>query len=312
MTAQTTADQGMCPHNSTDTGPIELSGHNRRSAGIQPSRGQAGCGLVSLLRRREDPGAGAIVRLFCKRKRCPDCGPRRCARLKAKYLELLGSWLDANPGCALNTYEIAPAAWASLGRNLRRRDAAYVRIPLTSGADLVVTAEPPGADRPSIADRADLERVLDAAFTWTLSSGFDTRRCSHRGFEAEASAAHDNVTSSGEKPQVKAGAGATGTEPTGWELLGFIGHPYFAAISLADQLDLDPAPVPERELADDWAEAHTIRLPGEGTATWRRMLHRLQVRPPTTRQQDRELREQRRRMANRRPSIQHQLPGVAA
>jgi hypothetical protein len=304
MTPRQAADQRECPHSSTDTGPIELSGHNPRS---EPSRGQAGCGLVSLFRRRDDPGAGAIVRLFCKRRRCPDCGPRRCARLKARYLELLRGYLHDNPAQALVWFVVAPGAWATLARRLRRHHAPYLRIPAAAG-DLVITIAGVPLDRADIHQVPDVAHLLEQAFTWDEASGFDTRRPSDRGWEAGPSGPPTEVKAAGSG----ATPGPSGPERAGWELIGFIGHPYFTAIEFADQLDLTPAPIPERELADDWAEAHTIRLPGEGTATWNRVMYRLAVRPPTTRQQDRDLREHRRRLIAGRRSVQDRLPGIAA
>jgi hypothetical protein len=314
MKPRNRSDQGMCPHNSTDTGPIELDGHNPRSEHMQdmePSRGQAGCGLVGLLRRRDNPGAGAIARLFCKRRRCPDCGPRRCARHHARYLELLGGYLQANPDVQLVSFTVASGAWTTLARRLRRHHAPYLRVPTDAG-DLVVTIAGVDLDRADLEHVADVGQLLERVFTWDPASGFDTRRTSAAGWEAP-------VVDHQEKPQVSGAAtgDATGAvsgnaEPGGWELVGFVGHPYFAAVAIAERLDCQPQAVPERELGDDWAEAHSIRLPAEDTPAWRSLLFRLQIRPPTTRAQDREVREHRQRLRARGRSVQDRLPGVAA
>jgi hypothetical protein len=275
---------------------------------MEPSRGQAGCGLVGLLRRRGDPGAGVIARLFCRRRRCPDCGPRRCARLHARYLELLGGYLQASPDARLVSFLVAPGAWATLARRLRRHHAPYLRIPATAG-DLVVTiagAAPDHHGEPI----GNLAAFLHRVFTWDPAGGFDTRRPSDRGWEAVAN--ETAVGSATTSDQGKPASPVANETAAGWELVGFIGHPYYAAVELAAELDLAPAPIPERELATDWAEAHTIRLPGEGTATWNRVLYRLAVRPPTTRAQDRDLREHRKRLIAGRRSLQDRLPGMAA
>jgi hypothetical protein len=313
MKPRNRSDQRRCPPSSMRTPPIELDGHTSRSEPSEPSRGQAGCGLVALLRQRGDPAAGAIARLFCKRRRCPDCGPRRCVRLRAKYLELLGGYLDANPGVDLACFTVEPGAWATLARRLRRHHLPYLRIPSAGGGDLVVTVDGSDLDRADLEHIADVAQLLERLFTWDPVAGFDTRRPSAAGWEAEASTGGaGNANTSKEKPQVKDSAVADGGDPGGWELVGFVGHPYFAAVGIAERLDCQPQAVPERELGDDWAEAHSIRLPAEDTPAWRALLFRLQIRPPTTRAQDREVRDHRQRLRARGRSVQDRLPGVAA
>jgi hypothetical protein len=251
--------------------PIALSGHNPRSRA---------CGRVALLRNKAAADRGAVARLFCKSRQCPDCGPRRAQRLQVQFSDLLGPWLDANHLSCLQVQEIAPSAWPSLARKLRRFDAAYVRIPITDGADLLITQVPRGGppDMVYLTTRAELEDMLATALTWTPSSVFDKRRPSHRGFQAEQA---EQAT---EKPQVKAGAGVdkSTSEPSGWELLGFAGRGITLdmAVRAATQLDLQPEPIGPRELAPDWAEAYTLRLPPEGTPELEVLCRKLRLRAP--------------------------------
>jgi hypothetical protein len=98
-------DQQQCPHSAMGEDVIALSGQRRRS---QP------CGRVALLRNRATPTQGVIARLFCKSRRCPDCGPRRAERLYLTFLDLLGAWLDANPGFGRPVYG-TPAFMRSSG-----------------------------------------------------------------------------------------------------------------------------------------------------------------------------------------------------
>jgi hypothetical protein len=262
------SDQGDCPDSAMAAEPIALSGHNPRSRA---------CGRVALLRNRATPDRGAFARLFCKSRQCPDCGPRRGQRLYVQFSDLLGGWWDTHPDPVLYATQIAPKAWASLARKLRRAEAAYVRIPVTDGDDLVLVAGEGGIGR-AIRTREQLEAVLETALTWTPSSVFDKRRPSHRGFQPEQA---EQTT---EKPQVKAGVGvdkSTG-EPSGWELLGFAGRGITLdmAVRAAQQLDLQPQPIGPRELAHDWAEAYTLRLPPEGTPELEVLCRKLRLRAP--------------------------------
>jgi hypothetical protein len=265
------SDQGDCPDSAMEHTPIALSGHNPRSRA---------CGRVALLRNRATPDRGAFARLFCKSRQCPDCGPRRGQRLYVQFSDLLGGWWDTQPDPVLYATQIAPKSWASLARKLRRAEAAYVRIPVTDGDDLVLVAGEGGIGR-AIRTREQLEAVLSTALTWTPSSVFDKRRPSHRGFQP----ASENSEPAEKKPQVTAatgGAASQNSEPTGWELLGFAGRGITLdmAVRAATQLDLQPQPLGPRELAPDWAEAYTLRLPPEGTPELEVLCRKLRLRAP--------------------------------
>jgi hypothetical protein len=270
------SDQGDCPDSAMEPTPIALSGHNPRSRA---------CGRVALLRNKAAAGRGAVARLFCKSRQCPDCGPRRAQRLQVQFLDLLGPWLDANHLSCLQVQEIAPSAWPSLARKLRRFDAAYVRIPITDGADLLITQVPRGGlpDMVYLTTRAELEDMLATALTWTPSSVFDKRRPSHRGFADEvepvANATGKGAAQGGDQPEQAPGVA---NAPGGWELLGFAGRGITLdmAVRAAQQLDLQPEPIGPRELAPDWAEAYTLRLPPEGTPELEVLCRKLRLRAP--------------------------------
>jgi hypothetical protein len=298
-----------------DPRPIELSGHNRRSEGISaPSRGQVGCGLNTMLRNRGDSSDGRWVRLFCKRRRCPDCGPHRCARLERRYLEMLTAWLtERGPGARLVSFPLAPSAWSSCSRKLRREHLPYLRIPLAAGEDLIVTTNALATSNGRAVDPVDdLGELLARAFTWTPGSGFDRRRPSASGWETV-----DQVTS--DKPAGQSGGVENmsnspdgKSSPVGWELIGFSALEYIQGIRVLAALDLDQGDIPERELPDDWAEARKVRLPAEGTPEWQRLWTRLKLRLPTTREQDELLRDHRKRLRAGGPVKQDRLPGLAA
>lgn len=314
MTPRQAPDQHKCPPNSMATTPIELSGHNPRSEALSPSRGQAGCGLVALLRNRGNPGDGRLARLFCKRRRCPDCGPRRCARYQRRYLELLGAWLEERgPSVHLVQFTIASSAWPSCSRKLRRLLLPYLRIPYRAGEDLIITTNALAMSNGRAVEPVDdLGELLARVFTWTPDSALDRRRPSAAGWETVAEVTTDQGDNITLKSSETAGQSTAGAAP-GWELLGFAGLDYAAALRVLAQLDLDQGDVPERELADDWAEARAVRLPVEGSADWTRMVRRLRLRPPTTRATDRQIRQHQRRLRERYGrSVQDRLPGVAA
>jgi hypothetical protein len=272
VTARQTRDQGVCPRSAMPTTlPIEEDGHNRRSAG---------CGRVALLRNRATPDRGVIARLFCKSRQCPDCGPRRADRLLTTYLELLGGWWDTQPDPVLYAVEIAPKAWASLARKLRRAEAAYARIPLTDGDDLVLVAGEGGIGR-AIRTREELERTLQEAFAWSSAWVPDRRRPSHSGFEDEPVSDATPPDAGGTAEQGKPKLTVASETPAGWELIGFAGVTLDVALHAADALKLEPAPMPDRKLAAAWAEAYELALPGEGTPTYRALIQRLRLRAAT-------------------------------
>jgi hypothetical protein len=320
----TPADQGECPDSSTDTRPIELSGHNRRSepvfkfgaSELEPSRGQAGCGLVALLRNRGDHGQGALARLFCKRKRCPDCGPRKATRDRNRYQQLLEAYLEANPDARLATFTLAKTAWATCSARLRRHHLPVLQLPDTPGYLQVVTL-----DQPDQVGRDDLERVedlgelLDKAFAWTPERGFDTRRARAVGWDTVKQVANSGQAG-GEKPQVNADPVPNSGQQEGWDLLALVWHSYADAIAIATRrLGMDPQPLPERELRDDWAEAHTVRLPAEGSLAWKVMWRELNCIDPYQWKQNQELRKSRAKLREEgqlRRAKQDPLPGLAA
>jgi hypothetical protein len=251
--------------------PIAEDGHNRRSAG---------CGRVALLRNRATPDRGVIARLFCKGRNCHDCGPRRAARYHAEYHQLLTSWWVDAQATTLYAFEVAPEAWSSLSKKLRRHLAAYARIPIAAGADLILTDQPTDHAVVKITTLAELESTLAAAFAWHPGYAGDRRRPSHRGFDGDAN----------ESPQAVAGAAEQGKpkpadaneSPGGWELLGFAGKGITLdlAVAAADALELDPTPMAERKLTADWAEAYELNLPADGTGAYYALVERLRLRAP--------------------------------
>jgi hypothetical protein len=310
MTASTPADLGDCTNSSTEHRPIELSAHNPWSQAMQPSRGQAGCGLVALLRNRGNSSVGALARLFCKRRRCVDCGPRRADRERRRYLELLSAYLDAHPDARLATFTIAKTAWASCSARLRRHRLPVLQAPDQPGFTMVITLEAPEAIGRDLERVEDLGALLARVFAWTPERGFDTRRARAVGWDVAKTAGADAPAAAGNS----AGhSGSGGADAPGWDLVALVWHSYHEAITIADRrLQLDPHPVPEHELRDDWAEAHTIRLPLEDTLAWRVMWRELHCSDPAQWSQHRQVRGVRKRLVERRPARQDRLPGIAA
>jgi hypothetical protein len=254
--------------------PIAEDGHNRRSAG---------CGRVALLRNRATPDRGVIARLFCKGRNCHDCGPRRAARYHREHLELLTAWWAAQANPVLWAFEVAPEAWSSLSKKLRRHLAAYARIPIAAGADLILTDQPTDHGVVKITTLTELQSTLAAAFTWHPGYAGDRRRPSHRGFEAEAepvgNATGKGAGQGGDQPKQAPGVA---NAPGGWELLGFAGKGITldAAVAAADALELEPTPMAERKLVADWAEAYELNLPADGTSAYYALVERLRLRAP--------------------------------
>jgi hypothetical protein len=274
---------------------------------MQPSRGMVGCGLVMLFRTGN---VGEVARPFCKLRGCPDCGPRRCARLHRKYVQMLDDWLDEHGPTPLVTFTIAPTAWPSLARKLRRADGGagvpYQRLPLRDGTDRIITTHDLGRDVDLVADH---HQLLGEVFTWSPEDVFETRRPSHAGWDLIAS-----LTETTEKAQVSAGTvgdGAAEDKPKR-ELVGFVGRSYSEAVHVLDTLQLAPQEIPERDLPDDWAEAHRFQLPDQDSAKWFLLAKRLRLWLPTTKAQQREIREWQRGVRARGRSVQYPLPGIAA
>jgi hypothetical protein len=254
--------------------PIAEDGHNRRSAA---------CGRVALLRNRATPDRGAVARLFCKSRNCHDCGPRRAARHHHTYRDLLTTWWTAQSAPVLYAFEVAPEAWSSLSKRLRRHFAAYARIPIAAGADLVITDHSTEHDVRQITTLDELASTLEAAFDWHPGYAGDRRRPSHRGFDAEVDKPAKRQTDE------SAGQSHDAPGPTGWELLGFAGKgiTLHEAMRIADSLELEPEPMPERKLAADWAEAFQLRLPDQHSKTYWLLVERLRLQAPDARNRHR-------------------------
>jgi hypothetical protein len=223
-----------------------------------------------------------IARLFCKGRNCHDCGPRRAARYHREHLELLTAWWAAQANPVLWAFEVAPEAWSSLSKKLRRHFAAYDRIPIAAGADLILTDQPTDHAVVKITTLAELESTLAAAFTWHPGYAGDRRRPSHRGFEDEPVENPTGATGSGTADQGKPKPTVENATATGWELLGFVGKGITLdlAVATADSLELEPTPMPERKLTTDWAEAYELNLPAEGTSAYYALVERLRLRAP--------------------------------
>jgi hypothetical protein len=223
-----------------------------------------------------------IARLFCKGRNCHDCGPRRAARYHREHLELLTAWWAAQANPVLYAFEVAPEAWSSLSKKLRRHLAAYDRIPIAAGADLILTDQPTDHAVVKITTLAELTSTLEAAFAWHPGYAGDRRRPSHRGFEDEPVPSGTAGSASGTAEQGKAKADVPSGTAGGWELLGFAGKGITLdlAVRAADSLELDPTPMAERKLVVDWAEAYELNLPADGTSTYYALVERLRLRAP--------------------------------
>jgi len=273
---------------------------------MEPSRGQAGCGLVMLFRTGT---TGEVARAFCKRRGCPDCGPRRCARLHRRYVQMLDDWLSERGPTPLVTFTIAPTAWASLARKLRRAGLPYQRLPLRDGTDRIITTDSLSRDVDLVADH---HQLLAEVFTWSPEDIFETRRPSHAGWDLIASITETTETAG----QTQEAPGAHGGEPPPKrELVGLVGVNYARAFQVLDGLGHAPVPIPETDLPDDWAEAHRFQLPPEDSVAWRQMVRGLRLSLPAIRDGDhltpRQRRERYRQMYGW-PAHQPTLPGIAA
>lgn len=222
--------------------PIEEQGQSRRS--------DVQCGRVALLRNRAN-GSCVATRLFCKRKACPECGPRRRGRLASHYREVIGT----TPVVRL---EITRRAWATTSKRLARSKASYVRIPAPDDRYIVVATAGPGEPI------TDLAATLASAFEQMPSD--EARVSSSRAWALEPAAT---------------GATGAGDGEGGWELLGFTTVTLDDVVQVARDLGLYVGQVADRELAPDWAEAHLLRLPEEGTLDYRRFAKRIGLHWPS-------------------------------
>jgi hypothetical protein len=247
-----------------------------------------------------------LARPFCKRRGCPDCGPRRCARLHRRYVQMLDDWLEERGPTPLVTYTIASAAWASHQRKLTRHQLPYQQLPLRDGTTRVITTDPLDRDDVDLVD--DHHQLLAEVFTWTPDDVFETRRPSNAGWDLIASITETTETAG----QSHSGAAPGGDPPPKRELVGFVGRSYSAAVRVLDQLNLEPEEIPERDLPDDWAEAHRFQRPDQDSAKWFLLSQRLRLWRPTTKAQEREVREYQRGLRAGHQAVQDRLPGWAA
>jgi hypothetical protein len=95
------------------------------------------CGRVALLADLEHPGEGVAARLWCKRKMCPDCGPRRRRQLAEHYTAAIGT-------TPVVRWTVARSAWKTTAGRLQRAKADYVRIPGPAGMFVVYATSGPG------------------------------------------------------------------------------------------------------------------------------------------------------------------------
>jgi hypothetical protein len=207
------------------------------------------CGIVSLLRDRQRPELVITARLFCKRKVCPNCGPRRREALARHYTFVIG---DTPVVCRT----VARSTWATMARRLRRAGASYLRIPAPGGY-VVFATDGPGDPV------GDLAEALAAAFTAMPS---DLARVSSSRCWSVA------------PPAV--GGGGGGGEAGGYELLGVASHHLSRVVKVAKDLGIYVGQVADRQLAPDWAEAHLLRVPPDDPLVWRRFTRWIGLHDP--------------------------------
>jgi hypothetical protein len=237
-------DLRVCPNNSNSkTGSpkdIELFGHKPRST--------LKCGRVALLRNRTS-GATVAARLYCNRKACPECGPRRRAQLVAHYTAAIG----ATPVVRL---EVARDAWPTLAKRIGRAKGRYLRVPAPGGRYVVfasgVTGDPV----------FHLEHTLAAAFE-TMPSDL-ARVSSSRCWSAAGVSSETGF----------------GEQEAGWELLGLATVSLDQVVEVAKAQGCYVGPVDPRDLPSEWGEAHVLDLPEVGTLAYRRFAMRIGLHWP--------------------------------
>jgi hypothetical protein len=262
-------DQQVCPNSSMPAQQVEKVGHNRRSPAVQPQAKAeestpAGiqCGRVALLRERRT-GQGVAARLYCKRKACPDCGPRRRQRLTDHYTAAIGD----TPVVGV---VIARSAWSTTAKRLTRSKASYLRIPAPRARYVVFATAGPGDPV------ADVAAALASAFAAMPS---DTARVSSSRCWAERTA---DVAAGVAVPGGGgggAGGGGEAEDQGGYELLGMAKVSLAHVIAAARDLGIYQGPIPDTELPADWAEAHRLELPGDQLA-YKRFIRRIGLHWP--------------------------------
>jgi hypothetical protein len=244
------ADQGARPSSSLSARKGEQWGHPPSSA--------RECGRTALLRDHQD-GSDIAARLFCKTKRCPDCGPRRRARL-------IDYWTAETAGVPLVRAVIARGVWATMRKRLDRARAAYLKVPAPGGCYVVLAS---GGIGEPVSDNA--AAVVDAF----ASEALDLARVSHsRSRTFQDAAEPTTVRTAG------VGQGDREPEPARYELRGMAMVPLGHVIAAAADLGYYQGRIPDRELPPDWAEAHRLALPEPGTADYKRFGMRIGLHWP--------------------------------
>ena len=221
------SDQGQRPS-------FTQGSDNPRAKLGQPS--SVDCGRTMLLRSRTDPHEGAAVRMFCKRKACPDCGPRKRAELTRHYVAMA----TLRP---LVARTIARSSWATVAKRLQRAGASYVRIPQPQGRYLVLATAGPGEPV------SDPQAAIGAAFE-----------------AMPADTAH--VTSSRDWALTSTRPAAAAVDRPGrWEVLSAASVSYREVIRQALDRGWDRGPLQET-LGADWADARRLWLPTPDTLEW--------------------------------------------
>jgi hypothetical protein len=225
----------------------------------QPRRSAAKCGRVALLRRRSD-GASIAARLFCDRKTCPDCGPHRRARLAGHYTAAIGT-------TPVVRFQVARSSWSTTARKLARREVSYLRIPAPGGQYTVFATSGEGEQV------GDLAAALEAAFAAAPLADDHGRPDTTRVSSSRCWAEHSTSAA--------AGRGAGDGDQPGWELVGLAGVTIDQVVQAAKDQDLYLGPLPARDLAPAWAEAHLLRLPDEDTIAYRQFAWRIRLHWPS-------------------------------
>jgi hypothetical protein len=254
------ADLRRSPNSSKDGG-------TKSYLDTRQERGDAACGITALVRPRANPDAVIAVRLPCRRKACPYCGPRRRLQLARSYLELL----DGTP---LVRLVIARGAWQACARRLKRAGAEYLRIP--APGDRYVVLASAGLGEPV----TDLAGCLADTFGQMPS---DTARVSStRGWSLTGEAA----AAAGGSPGAHVASGQTSQDdqgasvPAGFELLGLASIPLDQLVRVARHQGIYAGQVEARTLPAEWAEAHLLRVATTSRA-WRKFTLSIGLQQPS-------------------------------
>lgn len=237
------ADVQQRPNNSMEPAFIEKFGQLPRSVA---------CGRVALLRSRRDPGSIVAARLFCKRRVCPSCGPRRRRLLADHYATAIGE-------VPVVRRVVDRDAWPAMARRLHRLQADYLRVPAADGYLVFASA---GEGEPV----TDLAAALGDAFEQMPLADARGRPDRARVSSSRAWSVATKATGSGD------GQG-------GYELLGQAKVPLAMVVKAAQDLGMYVGQVADRELAAEWAEAHVLRYPAD-PRVWRWFTRRVGLHQP--------------------------------